>query len=109
MKDLTHSLHVLQDKYQALKYSSPMHGGFVMNGLLIAYPDRLVEGAFNAILEPGLTLCIEALVGEVDGDHTIKLEDQGVVTDIGYETISTYPSTSGCFQSHHKIFILLVK
>ena len=54
-------------------------------------PDRLVEGAFNAILEPGLTLCIEALVGEVDGDHMIKLEDQGVVTDIGYETISTYP------------------
>ena len=92
MKDLTHSLHVLQDKYQALKYSSPMHGvGLCDEWPLIAYPDRLVEGAFNAILEPGLTLCIEALVGEVDGDHMIKLEDQGVVTNIGYETISTYP------------------
>ena len=58
---------------------------------LIAYPDRLVEGAFDAVLEPGLALCVEALVGEADGDHMIKLEEQGVVTENGYETISTYP------------------
>lgn len=100
MEDLTHSLHVLQDKYQALKYSSPMHGvGMCDEWPLIAYPDRLVEGAFNAVLEPGLTLCVEALVGEVDGDHMIKLEDQGVVTDIGYETISTYPLDERLFSN----------
>jgi len=34
---------------------------------------------------------VEALVGEVGGDHMVKLEDQGVVTDSGFETISTYP------------------
>ena len=71
MEDLTRSLHVLQDKYDALKYSSPMHGvGMCDEWPLIAYPDRLVHGAFDAILEPGLTLCVEALVGEVGGDHT---------------------------------------
>ena len=92
MEELTRSLHVLQDKYQALKYSSPMHGvGLCDEWPLIAYPDRLVDGAFDAILEPGLTLCVEALVGEVGGDHMVKLEDQGVVTESGFETISTYP------------------
>ena len=92
MEDLTRSLHVLQDKYQALKYSSPMHGvGMCDEWPLIAYPDRLVKNAFDAVLEPGLTLCVEALVGEVNGDHMVKLEDQGVVTNNGYETISTYP------------------
>ena len=58
---------------------------------LIAYPDQLVEGAFDAVLEPGLTLCVEALIGEVGGDHMVKLEDQGVVIKNGYETISSYP------------------
>ena len=58
---------------------------------LIAYPDRLVDGAFDALLEPGLTLCVEALVGEVGGDHMITLEDQGVITDDGFETMSVYP------------------
>lgn len=92
MTELTHTMHVLQDKYQALKYSSPMHGfGMCDEWPMIAYPDRLVEGAFDAHLEPGLTLCVEALVGEVGGDHMIKLEDQGVVTQTAFETISTYP------------------
>tara|TARA_E500000178_G_scaffold115127_1_gene115186 strand:- start:5703 stop:5876 length:174 start_codon:yes stop_codon:yes gene_type:complete len=51
---------------------------------LIAYPDRLVNGAFDAVLEPSLTLCVEALVGEIGGDHMVKLEDQGVITDDGF-------------------------
>ncbi len=100
MEDLTHSLHVLQDKYQALKYSSPMHGvGMCDEWPLIAYPDRLVKNAFDAVLEPGLTLCVEALVGEVNGDHMVKLEDQGVVTNNGYETISTYPLDERLFSN----------
>lgn len=92
MEELTRSLHRLQDKYQTLKYSSPMHGvGICDEWPLIAYPDRMVEGAFDALLEPGLTLCVEALVGEVGGDHMIKLEEQGAVTDTGFETFSNYP------------------
>ena len=92
MTELTHALHVLRPEYDALKYSSPMHGvGLCDEWPLIAYPDRLVDGAFDAVLEPGLTLCVEALVGEVGGDHMVKLEDQGVVTADGFETMSTYP------------------
>ena len=92
MEDLTRSLHVLQNKYDALKYSSPMHGvGMCDEWPLIAYPDRLVDGAFDAVLEPGLTLCVEALVGEIGGDHMVKLEDQGVLTEDGFETMSVYP------------------
>lgn len=92
MKELTYTLHVLHVKYQELKYASPLHGvGLCDEWPLIAYPDRFVEGAFDARLEPGLTLCVEALVGEVGGDHMVKMEDQGVVTDDGFETMSSYP------------------
>ena len=69
-----------------------MHGvGMCDEWPLIAYPARLVDGAFDAILEPGLTLCVEALVGEVGGDHMVKLEDQRGITDDGFETMSVYP------------------
>lgn len=92
MEELSRSLHILQDKYQALKYSSPLHGvGLCDEWPHIAYPDSLVEGAFDAILESGVALCVEALVGEVGGDHMVKLEDQGVITDSGFETLSNYP------------------
>lgn len=100
MEELSRSLHLLKDKYQTLKYSSPLHGvGMCDEWPMIAYPDQLVEGAFDAALKPGLTLCVEALVGEVDGNHMVKLEDQGVVTRIGYETISTYPLDERLFPS----------
>ena len=35
------------------------------NWPLFAYSDRLVEGVFNAVLEVGLTLFVEASLGEV--------------------------------------------
>jgi Xaa-Pro aminopeptidase len=38
-------------------------------------------------------------VGEVNGDHMVKLEDQGVVTNNGYETISTYPLDERLFSN----------
>ena len=83
---------MLPRKYQSLKYSSPLHGvGLCDEWPLIAYPDQLVEGAFDAILEPGLTLCVEALIGEVGGDHMVKLEDQELSSKMVMKTISSYP------------------
>ncbi len=58
---------------------------------LIAYPDRQVAGAFDHALEPGMVLCVEALVGEVGGDFSIKLEDQVLITEDGYENLTDYP------------------
>ncbi|MBO9474847.1 aminopeptidase P family protein [Shimia sp. R10_1] len=92
MEELSRSIHPLQAKYQPLKYSCALHGvGLCDEWPLVAYPDHMIEGAFDHQLEPGLTLCVEALVGEVGGDHMVKLEDQGVVTNDGFDTMSCYP------------------
>ena len=40
MEELTRSLHVLDPKYQELKYSSPSWGRMCDEWPLIAYPDR---------------------------------------------------------------------
>ena len=92
MQDPSRNTHVLDDKFQAQKYGCLMHGvGLCDEWPLIAYPDKMVEGAFDYDLQPGMTLCVEAAVGEVGGDFTIKLEDQVLITEDGFENLTTYP------------------
>ncbi|WP_299748318.1 dimethylsulfonioproprionate lyase DddP [uncultured Tateyamaria sp.] len=89
--ELTANTHVLDDKFQAQKYGCLMHGvGLCDEWPLVAYPDKAVPGAFDYALEPGMVLCVEAAVGEVGGDFSIKLEDQVLVTEDGFENLIGY-------------------
>jgi Xaa-Pro aminopeptidase len=90
--DLTANTHVLDDKFQTQKYGCLMHGvGMCDEWPLVAYPDQAVAGAYDYPLEAGMVLCVEAAVGEVGGDFTIKLEDQVLITEDGYENLTKYP------------------
>jgi Xaa-Pro aminopeptidase len=90
--ELTANTHRLDDKFQAQKYGCLMHGvGLCDEWPLVSYPDKAVPGAFEYALEPGMVLCVEAAVGEVGGDFSIKLEDQVLITEDGYENLTTYP------------------
>ncbi|MEO9778341.1 MAG: dimethylsulfonioproprionate lyase DddP [Sedimentitalea sp.] len=90
--ELTANAHLLDDKFQAQKYGCIMHGvGLCDEWPLVCYPDKAVPGAFDYALEPGMVLCVEACVGEVGGDFSIKLEDQVLITEGGYENLTTYP------------------
>ncbi len=42
-------------------------------------------------LKPGMTFCVEALVAAEGSGFSIKLEDQVVITEDGYENITHYP------------------
>ena len=91
-RDLTFEGHQLPDLYQKQKYSCRFHGvGLCDEWPLIAYPSNYVEGAFDAVLEPGMVLCVEALVSREGGDFSIKLEDQVLVTEDGFENLTRYP------------------
>ena len=90
--ELTAGCHRLDDKYQKQKYGCLMHGvGLCDEWPLVAYPDNAVAGAFDHALEPGMTLCVEALVSPEGGDFSIKLEDQVLITETGYENLTRYP------------------
>ena len=58
---------------------------------LVAYPEKAVAGAYDYPLEAGMVLCVEALVQTKGGDFAIKLEDQVLVTEDGYENLTKYP------------------
>ena len=92
IEDMQENLHRLDDKYQKLKYSCAMHGvGLCDEWPHVDYPDTMKPGAFDYALEPGMVLCVEALVSEEGGDFSIKLEDQVLVTEDGYENLTRYP------------------
>lgn len=91
--DLSLTGHVLAPEYQRQKYSCKMHGvGLCDEWPYVTYPDNHMLGAFaDVVLEPGMTLCVEALVSPEGGDFSIKIEDQVLITDNGAENLTRYP------------------
>ena len=89
LRELSARGHRLDAQYEAGKYGCMMHGvGLCDEWPLVAYDDKVVEGAFDYALEPGMCLCVEALVAPDGGDFSIKLEDQVVITEDGYENLT---------------------
>ncbi len=92
IRDLTHGGHVLAAEFQRQKYSCKMHGaGLCDEWPFVPYPDGWVDGAFETALEPGMVMCIEALVSPEGGDFSIKIEDQVLITETGAENLTRYP------------------
>jgi len=90
--ELSANTHVLDAPFQKQKYGCLMHGvGLCDEWPLVAYPDQAVEGAYDYPLEAGMVLCVEALVSAEGGNFSIKLEDQVLITEDGYENLTTYP------------------
>ncbi len=87
--------HVLDPPFQKQKYGSMMHGvGLCDEWPIVTYPDRWQDGAFEQPLEAGMVLCVEALVSPEGGDFSIKLEDQVLITEDGFENLTVYPFDS---------------
>jgi Xaa-Pro aminopeptidase len=92
IRELAMNTHILPEIYQRQKYGCHMHGvGLCDEWPLVAYPDSYVEGSFDYALEPGMCLCVEALVSPEGGDFSIKLEDQVLITENGFENFTKYP------------------
>ncbi len=92
INDLSRNCYIMPPIYQKQKYSCMMHGvGLCDEWPLVGYPDGYVPGAFDYELQPGMCLCVEALVSPEGGDFSIKLEDQVVITETGFENLTRYP------------------
>lgn len=89
--ELTAGTHILDPQFQKQKYGCLMHGvGLCDEWPLVAYPDNAVAGAYDYPLEAGMTICVEALVSPEGGDFSIKLEDQVLITETGFERLTAY-------------------
>ena len=81
-------------RFEDQNYGCLLHGvGMVDEWPAIGcnYNDPLAQ---DGILAPGMTVCVESYMGEVGGREGVKLEQQALVTDRGYEILSRFPLES---------------
>ncbi len=91
-RELTEQGHHLAEKFIPQRYGSKFHGvGLCDEWPAIKYPIDWEERGYDGELEAGMMLCVEAYVGEVGGADGVKLEDQLLVTDDGYENLTRCP------------------
>ncbi|MEM8698423.1 MAG: dimethylsulfonioproprionate lyase DddP [Pseudomonadota bacterium] len=91
-KELSHGGHLLADEFQEGRYGCKMHGvGLCDEWPLIKYPEKWEDGEFDYVLEPGMMLCVEALIQHTPGTFSVKLENQVLITEDGYEDLTNYP------------------
>lgn len=91
-KQLTFGGNQLADKYRQLQYGVKYHGvGLADEYPAIAYPEKWESSGYDGVLQAGMTLCVEAYIGEVGGKEGVKLENQVLITETGYELLTHYP------------------
>ena len=57
----------------------------------IYYDVDFEANGYDGQLEPGMVVCVEALIGAEGGRESVKLEQQVLVTEDGYERLDSYP------------------
>ena len=91
-RELTEKGLRLPEEYRQQCYSVMMHGaGLCDEYPAIYYPEQLESSGYDGIVEAGMVFCVEAYVGAVGGINGVKLEEQVVVTETGFEQMSKYP------------------
>lgn len=82
----------LPEAFREQRYGVMMHGvGLCDEYPCIRYPEDVESYGYDGVLEPGMALCVEAYIGAVGGKQGVKLEDQVIVTETGFENLTRYP------------------
>jgi Xaa-Pro aminopeptidase len=72
-------------------YSCLYHGvGLCDEYPSIYFPSAWAATGYEGVLEPGMVICVESYVGRRSGGPGVKLEEQVLITDTGYELLSGY-------------------
>ena len=78
------------DEYR--HYSCIYHGvGLCDEYPCIYYPESWAEIGYEGQLKPGNVICVESYLGKRSGGPGVKLEEQVLITETGYELLSSYP------------------
>jgi len=74
------------------RYSVLAHGvGLCDEYPALYYAEDMAAFGYDGILEAGMTLCVESLVGRRGGREAVKLEQQVLLGERGAEPLSTFP------------------
>lgn len=92
LEEITQRAHRLPEEFRAQRYGVIMHGiGLCDEYPCVRYPEDVEHHGYPGVLEPGMTLCVEAYVGAEGGKEGVKLEDQVLITEDGFENLTHFP------------------
>ena len=82
----------IPEEFQPGRYSVVLHGV----GLADEYPSvkhhmDFDKKGYDGVFEAGMTVCVESYVGSKYGGEGVKLEEQVLITESGYEMLTSYP------------------
>ncbi len=92
-QEITEKAWKIPDEFLSNRYGCILHGV----GLCDEYPAVVHQVDWDngkgchGMLKTGMTVCVESLIGTKGGQESIKLEEQILITDDGYEMLSSYP------------------
>ena len=90
-RDFQHRAFQQPEEFHTNAYPCVIHGV----GMCDEYPrvNPIFRGSnfYDGSLEAGMVICVESFVGATGEREGIKLEQQVLVTEDGYEMLSTYP------------------
>ncbi|MEX3011313.1 dimethylsulfonioproprionate lyase DddP [Hoeflea sp. TYP-13] len=91
-EEITQKAHRLPEKFRNQRYSCLAHGvGLCDEYPAIRYPEDYEASGYAGALEPGMVMTVEAYIGADGGKVGVKLEDQLLITETGYENLTSYP------------------
>ena len=91
-KELCERLHPMADEFIPGRYGVAMHGvGLCDEAPAIHYREDYPEHGYDGVFEPGMVMCVEALIGTEGGKECVKLEEQVLITGDGHEQLTSYP------------------
>jgi Xaa-Pro aminopeptidase len=98
LKDFQKAAWPVPEQFRANAYPCVIHGV----GMCDEYPrvNPIFRGAtpYDGSLCKGMVMCVESYIGAVGERDGIKLEQQVLVTDEGYEMLSSYPLEDALLQ-----------
>jgi Xaa-Pro aminopeptidase len=91
MHEFTEKAWKIPEAFVANRYSVVAHGvGLCDEWPKVVHREDAAAG-YDAVLQPGMTLCVESYIGEAGGAEGVKLEQQVLVTDTGCVPLATFP------------------
>ena len=90
--EITQKAHRLPERFVPNRYGVVMHGvGLCDEYPAIRYREDYDSYGYEGVFEPGMTICVEVYLGAQGGKEGVKLEDQVLITESGFENLTRYP------------------
>ncbi|MCP4766629.1 MAG: aminopeptidase P family protein [Gammaproteobacteria bacterium] len=92
LQQISERTFVPPEEFHPNRYTCILHGvGMCDEFPKVYYPQDIEQRGYEGTIEKNMVLCVESYIGAVGERDGVKLEQQVLITDDGYELLSTYP------------------